>query len=53
MNPYPDSVHENDRKQIGWALNAVPFIEIDYAAVEARELQELRDRIARSKGVKQ
>lgn len=52
MNLYPDSVHENDRKQIGWALDSVPFIQLDYAAIEARELQELRDRIARSQGAK-
>lgn len=50
--PWDDSlsaVHNDDTKIVGRALNAVNFIEVDWAAVERRNTGYIRENITNSR----
>ena len=50
--PWDDSlsaVHNDDTKVVGRALNAVNFIEVDWASVERRNTNDIRQNITTRK----
>jgi len=43
---FSSSLHSDDIRRIGWALENVPLVVVDLNAVEQRETRLLQERIA-------